>query len=193
MPDYLRSSINRGAKVQVRYWWLSLGLKDDLVYAPVSGLWNGSAAPVWICRVRGRWDTGRPFLWQGQKQLCGHDHGCKLFCSSLLFQWCTCYACEHMPVEADLGFFVQFRRLDATPLQAALQCVHSAFVASLIFFVLVIVHQRTAALVCAHHPSRWCGQPRKAGLSAASLWWRLIWLSPGLWDWWFCPAIGYQG
>ena len=39
-------------------WWLSLGLKDDLVCAPVSGLWNGSAAPVWICRFGGRLDTG---------------------------------------------------------------------------------------------------------------------------------------
>ena len=51
---------------------LPLGFKDDLVCAPVSVLGNGSATPVWIWR---QWDTGRPMLWQGQKQLCGDDHG----------------------------------------------------------------------------------------------------------------------
>ena len=38
--------------------------------------------------------------------------GCKLFCSSLFFQWCTCYLQKHMIVGVDLGCYVEFRRLD---------------------------------------------------------------------------------
>ena len=48
-------------------------------------------------------------------------------------------------------------------------CPCSTFMAGLVFFILVLVHQRTAALVCAHHQSRWYGQPSGVGLSAASL------------------------
>ena len=64
------------------WWWLSLGCKDVLVYTPVSGHWNGSAASVLICRVRGRWNTRRPLSWQGQKQLCGDD--CRMQASLLI-------------------------------------------------------------------------------------------------------------
>ena len=59
-------------------------------------------------------------------------------------------------------------------------CLCSTFVASLALIVLVLVHQRTAALAWTHHPSRWHGQPGGAGLSAALLQWGLIWPSPGL-------------
>ena len=72
-------------------------------------------------------------------------------------------------------------------------CSCNIFVASLVFFVLVLVHQRTSAMVCAHHPSRWCAQPSRAGLLAASLWWRLNWLGPRLWGWWFYHAIRQPG
>ena len=145
--------------------WYSLGFKDDLVCAPVSGLWNGCAAPVWICRVRGRWDTGKAIVvagaeaslwWWLQAANCSAQHS--------LFQWCTCYSCECTPVGVDLGSFVEFRRLGSHQASdCSSVCVCSAYVVSLVFFVLVLVHQRTAALVCAHCPSGWCAQASGVG------------------------------
>ena len=60
--------------------------------------------------------------------------GCKLFCLLLLIHWCTCYVCEHTPVRADLGCYVEFRKLDATPLHAALQHILEA-TSWLVFFL----------------------------------------------------------
>ena len=80
--------------------------------------------------------------------------GCKPFCSLLLFQWCTCYAYECMPVGADLGRYAELGRLDATPFQAVLQCgLVTLLWLALFSLFLMLVHQRTAALVCAHHTS----------------------------------------
>ena len=42
--------------------------------------------------------------------------GCMLFCSSLFFKQCTCYVHECMPVGADLGCYIEFRRFNVTPL-----------------------------------------------------------------------------
>ena len=97
-------------------WWLFLGFKGDLVCAPVNVLW-----------IFAKLETGGTLeghcCGRGRSSFVAMIAGCKLFCSLLLFQWCSCYACECTPVGVDLGCYVEFRRLDATPFQTALQCV----------------------------------------------------------------------
>ena len=55
----------------------------------------------------------------------GHCCGRAASCSARhsFFQWCPCYVCECTPVGTDMGCYVEFRRLDATPFQAALQYI----------------------------------------------------------------------
>ena len=120
----------------------SLGFKDNMVCAPVSGLWNGSAAPIWICRVRGRWDTGKPLLRQGQKQLCGDDHGMPavLLIAPFPVMDLLCMWTHASGGRPGLLCWVQ-KAWCHTSSGCSSLCPCSAFVAGLVFFVLVLVYK----------------------------------------------------
>ena len=81
----------------------------------------------WLCSTSLESEAGGTleghFCGRGRSSSVVMIMGCKLFCLSLLFQWCTCYVCACTPMGADLGCYVELGRLDATPFQAALQCV----------------------------------------------------------------------
>ena len=107
-------------------WWLSLGFKDDSVFLSVDsgmGLQPQSGFAVRAEEAGGTLE--RLLLLQEQKQLCGSHCGLQaVLLITLSSNALALHEC--MPVGADLGCYVEVRRFDATPLQAALQCVFVA-------------------------------------------------------------------
>ena len=104
-----------------------------MVVVPWIKRWSGLCSCLltleWLCdpsrdlqswRQVGHWTA---IVMAGQKQLCGDD--CELQAVLLinLFHQCTCHAHECILVGVDLGRYIEFRRLDVTPLGADLQCV----------------------------------------------------------------------
>ena len=125
-----------------------------------------TAAPVWICRVRGSWDTGMAIVpSRGRSSFVMMILGCKLLLLHCSFsQWCTCYVhVKCMPVWGGPGLlhWVQKAWCHTTSACSSV-CLCRTFMANFVFFVHCASFTKEQLHWHVYHcPSGWHGQTQQ--------------------------------